>query len=625
MMTDSSPLAPEAAELLLRTRSISYTPRRAEAAPLLDLYLRHLPPRSSAEKRAEAAGQAAVRADLLRGLDRVAKDALHCALLRVPTAKGATRRELFSLLARFVVLQLEAPDGREAIGAASPDRSFLAVLSLLHDDDAPAARQIAIVLGRAGDQLSPSLAGLFRRALLARLRAAESLSPADLRALVEALGKLPTTAADEAGLAETLSSLHQLASRPGLPDAVTAALQTAITRCERVAVRSQVSADSPAIALDRPLSAEHTLVLRCRAGLLPLLRSELRERGLLSGALVAASDPADTLGSYSPQTSGQPARLLLRRDGPLSEIYAARLFSSLAFELSPATASPAERAAPSDPELASAVVEALSAPATQRLLTTLCPGPVRYRLHLIGYGRGGAAEAALRARIIDGVKQRAPLLHNDPLASPFQVELSYAPASGLRIELVPRALQTHDPRFAYRQADVPAASHPPLAAAMARLLAAGARDVVWDPFVGSGCELIEVALLGRGPRLYGSDRDPEALAAAQKNLRAAGLPATQAQLQVADALTLAPPGVSRILTNPPMGRRTRPGQLAEFLSAFIAHSASLLPRGGRLVWISPQPHLSVARGREHGLSLRSTRPVDLNGFWGQLEVWDKLG
>jgi hypothetical protein len=33
----------------------------------------------------------------------------------------------------------------------------------------------------------------------------------------------------------------------------------------------------------------------------------------------------------------------------------------------------------------------------------------------------------------------------------------------------------------------------------------------------------------------------------------------------------------------------------------------------------------VARGREHGLSLRSTRPVDLNGFWGQLEVWDKLG
>ena len=41
-------------------------------------------------------------------------------------------------------------------------------------------------------------------------------------------------------------------------------------------------------------------------------------------------------------------------------------------------------------------------------------------------------------------------------------------------------------------------------------LSSGARadDVVWDPFVGSGTELVERALAGPYARLLGSDTDP---------------------------------------------------------------------------------------------------------------------
>jgi predicted RNA methylase len=615
-MTDLQPLSSDSAELLLRTRSISYTPRRAEAQALLDLYLRHLPQRNPATGKArEDREQAAICADLLRGLDRVAVDALRCGLALIPATGGAVRRELFSLLARFAVLLLEQDAG-----------GFSAVLPLLDDPDAPSARQVAIVLGRAAHKLTPVQAALLRRALLARLRAPLPPSPADIRAYVEALGKLPTPPEGEPSVAETLAVLQQIAAGPGLPAVAAAAVQTAITRCERQAVRAQVPSDAPAIAIDRPLSREHTLALRCRPGLLPLLRTELRERGLLSGGIVAAIDPAETLGSYTPQTSGQTARLLLRSSRPLADTYAARLFSSLAFELSPTGAASLAGGNPRDEEVGRAVVAALTAPATVQLLTELSLGPVRYRLHFSEYGGGGGAEAALRTYIVDAVRRRAPTLHNDPMASPWQVEVSFSPTRGLCIELVPRALLLSDQRFAYRLADVPAASHPPLAAALARLLEAGPRDVVWDPFVGSGSELVEVALLGRGPRLYGSDLDPEAIAVAQKNIRAAGLPVAQIALRVADVFSTAttPPGVTRIVTNPPMGRRTRPGHLAEFLGAFLAHCAAVLPVGGRLVWISPQPHLTAARGKEAGLSLRSARAVDLNGFWGQLEVWDKL-
>src|SRR5690606_4878486 len=143
-----------------------------------------------------------------------------------------------------------------------------------------------------------------------------------------------------------------------------------------------------------------------------------------------------------------------------------------------------------------------------------------------------------------------------------------------------------DPRFDYRAADVPGASHPTIAAALARTAQARPTDVVWDPFVGSGLELVERARLGPFERLIGSDLDLRALSAAEKNLKSAHV--TRFELVHGDARVLSPRGVNLILTNPPMGRRVvRDGTVGALLEGFVAHAATVLPRGGRLVWLSP--------------------------------------
>lgn len=599
--------------LLAKAQSKGFTPRRRDADALVDLYLQHV------VEDAEAAGSASeAKAVLLRALDRIAPAALACVLSRLPHTQGRPRRELSALLPRWLVL-LPSED----------DAVFAAVLSQISDPDQPAARQVVIGLGRVAGKLSPTQTSRVRAALLHCLQQATPAAPADVRAWAEALGKLslPTAlgtadAGADAMVHDTLQVLQALQTH-SFPAVVSAAIATALTRYQRDVLRQKVEPSAPAIAQDAVLPEDTQLVLRCRAGLLPALRNELRERGLLRGALVAASDPVDTLQRFTPQNSGQAARLVLRTNQPLSHWLSARLFSGLSFALpraSPVSAAAAARPLSAD-VVAQQVVAALTDRGSQALLSRLSLGVPRYRLHVqvaLSEGTRGLVDHIARS-----VQEVAPTLHNDPIASPWQVEVSGHCLGDLRIELVPRALLAHDPRFAYRVGDVPAASHPPLAAAMARLLAAGPQATVWDPFVGSGSELIEVALLGRGPRLCGSDLDEEALAIARDNARAAGVPMAQLSLRRADALSAPPPGVTHIVTNPPMGRRTRPGHLAEFLAAFLAHVAQVLPPAGRMVWISPQPNLSRACGHDHGLILRSARPVDLNGFWGQLEVWDQ--
>src|SRR5262249_7748340 len=150
--------------------------------------------------------------------------------------------------------------------------------------------------------------------------------------------------------------------------------------------------------------------------------------------------------------------------------------------------------------------------------------------------------------------------------------------SGDELLLIPR-LQP-DPRFDYRVRDVPAASHPTVAAALARLSAPRSDDVIWDPFVGSALELIECAKLSPAARVLGSDPDPRALSAARENLERAGI--SKAELSLGDASTFTPEGVTLIVSNPPMGRRVaRDGTLPRLLEAFVAHAADVLGRHGR--------------------------------------------
>jgi 23S rRNA G2445 N2-methylase RlmL len=191
----------------------------------------------------------------------------------------------------------------------------------------------------------------------------------------------------------------------------------------------------------------------------------------------------------------------------------------------------------------------------------------------------------------------------------------------LRVELVPRF---DDQRFAYRRGDVPAASHPTIAAALVRVAGVRADDLVWDPFVGSGVELCERALAGDYRALIGSDRDAAALEVARSNLAAAG--AVRVELHRLDARDR-PPFKARptlIITNPPLGRRVhRSSDLGELLDRFLDRAAEILAPGGRLVWISPFPERTARAATSHGLELFHSQLVDMGGFDAQLQAFRK--
>ena len=356
---------------------------------------------------------------------------------------------------------------------------------------------------------------------------------------------------------------------------------------DRTVRRAQPSVIDSARAPERPVR----VAVRCRAG---LERFVLDELGLASAR---------------PRREGPlGARIELMLTQPLSWLHRSRSMLSYAFPLR-------EQPVPAPGDLTAAVVTALTGAEARDIFAAYTRGPVRYR---VAWARGGKR----RAQIFDiaaAVSQRRPELVNDPTDSVWDVTIHEAPGA-VCVELGPRV---PDPRFAYRRTDVPAASHPTVAAALARAGGVRPDDVVWDPFVGSGLELCERALLGPYRLLLGSDRDPAAVAAASENLAAAGVPEDRRGLVTGDALSLSPPArPTLILTNPPLGRRVeRTRLLPSLLDDFIERAARLLPPRGRLVWISPFPARSLEVAQRCGLTPFLAQRVDLGGFTAGLQAF----
>lgn len=269
--------------------------------------------------------------------------------------------------------------------------------------------------------------------------------------------------------------------------------------------------------------------------------------------------------------------------------------------------------------LAETVARALVRPATRTLFRTLTrgEGPARFRLAF----RSGGHQRAVVWRIAELVQASAgEALVNAPSASTWEVVVETRDGA-VRLEVVPRGFD--DRRFAYRTRTVPASSHPTIAAALARVSPRRDDDVVWDPFTGAGAELVERARLGPYARLVGTDTDEGAVAAARANLEAAGV--RGASVTRGDALHGAPAGVTAIVSNPPMGRRVQRGGHLPLLEAFVRHAADLLPQGGSLTWIVPEPREVMRTAERSGLVQERGLTVDMGGFAGELLVLRKRG
>jgi 23S rRNA G2445 N2-methylase RlmL len=449
------------------------------------------------------------------------------------------------------------------LGAAQEQEALRALLWLALGDAHPKARRAAV---SAASKLDDDET----RSRLGSMLGSE-VEPTVRRELVRALGKL--------GATELLEELV------GDEEAEPEGLERARLVASRSGERERSSVD-----LTAPVGAPLELALRCRSGLEEIVVDELAALGIdalahpRTGRVKARIGRTDSLERVASARTAIDFSLVLRRERARGE---------------------------SDATL---VAACLSAPEVEAVVKRLTHGPARFRLEWLGAGKRRAETWEVAAEMA----RRGALLVNDPTDSVWHVRVA-VDEPGLRIDLVPRH---DDERFTYRVADVPAASHPTLAAAIARLGGVRPADVVWDPFVGSGLELCERARLGDYRKLIGHDTDPAAIERARRNLESLG--AANFELVTGDARRAELGELSLVLTNPPMGRRVR-GEtgLEELLEGVIERAARLLAPGGRLVLASPRPRATRQLAEARGLELTDDFRVDLGGFDAELQRFER--
>jgi predicted RNA methylase len=330
--------------------------------------------------------------------------------------------------------------------------------------------------------------------------------------------------------------------------------------------------------------------LRGRRGLEAFVRDEVEHSARLGGKFRVA------------EVRGGLVALMALAPFSLADLCSLRCFGSVGFVIDNAPAAD--------------IAAAIASPLSRRILRTFTRGAIRYRLNFIDKGHQRGAVRLLAARVY----ALCPEMLNDARDVTWTVDIHPAGRGGF-VELRPNL--TPDPRFFYRLEDVPAASHPHLAACMARLAGKMEHEIVWDPFCGSGLELIERALLGGVERIFGTDRAAAAIAVARRNFAAAKLGALPAEFLCCDFRDfsarsgLGPGSVSLVITNPPLGMRVPVPDLRELIEDLFQAAATVLRPGGRLVLANPLSSEST----HPSFQLRFRQAVDFGGFDCRLEMY----
>jgi predicted RNA methylase len=398
-------------------------------------------------------------------------------------------------------------------------------------------------------------------------------------------------------LGKTLEKIGGAAALDALEDA-----QHENVQAEQKIRASLARSQSPStVRLDRTLTtfAGLRIHLRGRAGLENIVRDELEEAIARHGKFRIV-EVRSGLVAIVPQAPFS-----------LGDIYAQRCFGTVGFVLG--ATEDADEAKSNE-----ALAALIGSPFSQHLFETFTEGALRYRLEFAdkGHQRGAVRQVVSRAYAL------CPAILNDARQAPWSISVRDE-GRGQSVELSPRLVP--DPRFAYRQQDVPAASHPPLAACMARLAGRMENEIVWDPFCGSGLELIERVLLGGVDRVHGTDLSAEAIAITRRNFAAANLPSIETQFTCGDFRDCArnsamlADGVTLIVTNPPMGKRVPIRDLRGLIADLFAVAAQVVRPGGRLVFANPVD----LDGSQYGLQLQSRQVVDFGGFDCRLESYRK--
>jgi 23S rRNA G2445 N2-methylase RlmL len=294
----------------------------------------------------------------------------------------------------------------------------------------------------------------------------------------------------------------------------------------------------------------------------------------------------------------------------LADLYSLRCFGSVG--LIPGGATVSNRA-----DSIEGLAAIIASQRFRRILDALTEGAIRYRLNFVAKGHQRSAVRLLA----DRVYALAPEILNDARNVTWTVDI-YPGARG-GVELRPNV--TPDPRFLYRKRDVPASSHPQLAAALARLAGKAVNEVVWDPFCGSGQELIERAFRGGVQAVHGTDISGEAIEIARGNFAAASPGGVKAEFVVSDfrqyaGNVLKPGVVSLVLTNPPLGMRVPVKDLHALMAGLFDAARKVLCPGGRLVFANPLSPKNPPRG----FQLVARVPVDFGGFDCRMEKYLKV-
>jgi precorrin-6B methylase 2 len=478
--------------------------------------------------------------------------------LAVPELLAAYEKSQTPLRARIVRFLGQALDADEA-------RDFL--MRALVDRDPKAKRMAVSALGRVG--------GAAVENNLRRLYDTEE-TPALRKAIVEAIGRMGNE-----------ESAKWIASLPRGDEETEKVRARALLMLKRGPARAAGTTIDAHVEAEEPVS----IVVWCRSGF----------EDVLTGELLACESLVDVKRA----SIGTITATLVGPIAPLLDVRAALGFG---FRVAPVDRRIGE---PLEKTMARAVTcaEAL------RVFAAYTMGVVRYRIELVRAGK----QRSLVWSVAAEVARTAPNLINDPNEAPWELRLDSDDAR-VFLTIVPRALE--DERFEYREEAVPAASHPTVAVALARLANPRNYDAIWDPFCGGGTELIECARLAPRAKMFGSDLDPKAVATAQANAAKAGF--TSIEFRVGDALDLVPPEVTLVISNPPMGRRVGEGsETHDLAERFIVRASRILAPGGKIVWLSPNAVRTRNAAERMGLTVELERPVDLGGFDVTLQVITK--